>query len=266
MSDKGDSRKKKTDDQDVDNLWRPDKSLGLARAIAKAGYATRSQADAMVRSGRVQVDQIQVTDPSVPVGPQSVIRLDGQPLVTMARRYFALNKPVRVATSTADRGGRRHVTEFFPPEIPGLRPAGRLDANTEGLLLISNDSGWNALAASAAGLEKEYEVSIGGRMSELEARIITAGMHLPNLGFIRPVELEVLAGGDSDSKLRLVIVEGKNRQVRRIFSSLRHNVLGLRRVRIGPITLGNLPPGRFRSLTSEEIACIRNCTEPDQAP
>jgi 23S rRNA pseudouridine2605 synthase len=257
MAEKSESRKKKVGDQSVDGVWRPRRPVGLARAIAKAGYATRSQADAMVISGRVQVDDLLVTDPAIPVGPDNVILLDGQPLVEVARRYFAFYKPVKVVSSASDRGGRRHVTEFLPPDIPGLRPAGRLDASTEGLLLISNDSVWNDLAAGSVGMEKEYEIRVGGRITEVEIGIITAGMHLPNLGFIRPTQVTITQRGENDTTLNLVVVEGKNRQVRRIFSSLRHDVLRLSRLRIGSISLGNLPPGRLRPLTPAEVEAIR---------
>jgi pseudouridine synthase len=233
----------------------------LARAIAKAGYATRSQADEMVRLGRVKVDNLLVTDPAVPVGPESVILLDGQPLVEVVRRYFAFHKPVKVVTAASDRGGRRHVSEFLPSDVPGLRPAGRLDANTEGLLLISNDSAWNALAAGSVGMEKEYEIHVGGTITDIELRIIAAGIHLPNLGFIRPTEVTILAKQENRTELRLVVLEGKNRQVRRIFSSLRHDVLRLRRLRIGPVSLGSLPPGRMRPLTTSEVKRFREAVQ-----
>lgn len=239
-----------------EDLWRPAKPQGLARCIAKAGYATRAQAEAIVRSGRVTVDDQQVTDPAAPVGPDSNIVLDGQPLIEVQRRYLAFHKPPKVITIASDRGGRRQVSEFFPPGIPGLRPAGRLDANTSGLLLISNDHIWNSVAAGSIGLEKEYFVRVTGQVTDLEIKIITAGLLLPNLGFIRPTSLMVLIRNDEQTELRLVVVEGKNRQVRRIFSSLRHDVNVLRRIRIGPVKLGTLPSGRMRPLTREEIKAI----------
>ncbi|MFH1844133.1 MAG: S4 domain-containing protein [bacterium] len=240
-----------------ENVWHPRKMQGVARSITKAGYASRPQAEAMVEAGRVRVDGQLVTDPGTPVGPNNTISLDGQPLLEINRRYFAFHKPIKTVTSTSDRGGRRHVKEFFPSEIPGLRPAGRLDANTSGLILVSNDHIWNSFAASSTGLEKEYFIQIHGQLREVEISIITAGVHLPKLGFIRPTLLEVINADQASTDLKLVVVDGKNRQVRRIFSSLRHDVSILRRVRIGPVKLGSLPSGRLRGLTPDEITGIR---------
>jgi 23S rRNA pseudouridine2605 synthase len=258
MGRKKQSRGQQSAPRPPENVWRPPRVIGLARSITKAGYATRAHADALVRAGRIRVDGELITDPASPVGPTSLILMDGQPLQQINRRYFALHKPLRVATTPSERGGRRHVKEFFPLDIPGLRPAGRLDANTSGLLLISNDALWNDLAAACSGLEKEYEIRIKGRLSEIEIGVITAGMHLPNLGHIRPTKVEIKKQDGDQTFLSLVVVEGKNRQVRRIFSSLRHDVLTLHRLRIGPIMLGGLLPGRLRPLTEAEIGAIRD--------
>jgi 23S rRNA pseudouridine2605 synthase len=239
-----------------DDLWQPERAIGLGRALAKAGYGTRSHTEAMVRAGRVTVDDEQVTDPATPVAPGCVICLDGELLTRVVRRYFAFHKPPRILTSSSDRGGRRLASEFFPDDVPGLRPAGRLDANTSGLLLVSNDASWNSVAAAAPGLEKEYQIQIAGRLSPMEPGIILAGMHLPNHGYIRPTQLRILDQSDTHTILRLVVVEGRNRQIRRIFGLLRHTVVYLRRIRIGPVKLGNLPSGRLRPLTPQEISAI----------
>lgn len=241
-----------------DHAWQPERPIGLSRGIAKAGYGTRTQTEAMVRAGRVTVDGSLVTDPATPIQPGNLVQLDGQPLVKVVRRYFLFHKPPRVITTSSDRGGRRLASEFFPDDVPGLRPAGRLDANTSGLLLVSNDAEWNSLAASAPGLEKEYQIQIAGAFTPIEANVVMAGMHLPNQGFIRPNLVHIVDQTDTHTVLRVVIVEGKNRQIRRVFSLLRHTVVYLRRVRIGPIKLGTLPSGRLRPLTPHEISTIRS--------
>jgi 23S rRNA pseudouridine2605 synthase len=237
----------------VDATWHPDRPMGLARSIAKSGRATRAKATEIIRSGRVKVDGRVVTDPSVCVSPQSEILIDDSPLLKVVYGYFALHKPVKVICTPADRGGRRLVSEFFPPEVPGLCVAGRLDANTSGLILVSNDSVWNDHATNYTQLEREYRVQVRGRLTEMEIGIIRAGVTFPNLGLFRPKSVVILESRENQTILRMVIREGKNRQLRGVFNSLRHDVLSLRRTRIGPVKLGNLNPGRIRALAREEI-------------
>ncbi len=240
--------------------------MGLARTIAKTGHASRAKAERVVTSGRVKVDGRVVTDPAFCVGPESQIELDGQPLAPVAYRFFAFHKPTKVVCSPSDPGAHRLITDFFPSEIPGLTAAGRLDANTSGLVLVSNDAAWNGCAAGGNWLEKEYQVEVSGEITRVEVGIMTAGVHLPTLGFIRPESVKVEQVLADRTRVRLVVIEAKNRQVRRLFHSLRHDVLLLRRTRIGPVRLGNLPAGRMRPLTREEIAAIRGAGQirPDQ--
>jgi 23S rRNA pseudouridine2605 synthase len=227
--------------------------MGLARAIAKSGRGTRAKATEIVRSGRVKVNGRLTTDPTECVGPESEILVDEKPLFRVASRYFALHKPIKVICTPADRGGRRLITEFYPPDVTGLSVAGRLDAQTSGLVLLSNDRIWNDLAASSNRLDCRYRVKVQGRMSDLEIGLISAGMNLASLGHIRPREVTVIETHENQTLLDLVIREGKNRQVRGIFNTLRHDVLFVRRTGIGPVRLGNLPPGRFRPLNRDEV-------------
>ena len=234
-----------------------EKLRGLARTIAKAGWATRPQAEALVRNGRVRVDGRVTRDPHLGVALSSDIRIDGLRLVEAPRRYFAWHKPAHVSVGPGERDRRRASPEGLPPGIVGLRAAGRLDPETTGLVLISNDPAWNANATGGAGLEKEYLVRIAGAFSELEFGVVTAGMHIPKLGFVRPVTARVEERGEGWTILRLVMLEGKNRQIRRIFSTLRHEVLALQRIRIGPVRLDGLAPNLVRPLTESEVELVR---------
>ncbi len=233
------------------------KLRGLARTIAKAGWATRAQAESMVRVGRVRVNGRVERDPCVGVAADADIRVDGRRLVEAERRYFAWHKPAHLAAGPGERDRRRVVPEGLPPGMLGLRVAGRLDAETTGLVLMSNDAMWNANATGGAGLEKEYLVRIAGSFSELEFDLLTAGLHIPKLGFVRPLTARVEERGEDWTALRLVMLEGKNRQIRRLFQTLRHDVLALQRVRVGPVALGDLPPNRVRPLTEPEVQAIR---------
>lgn len=234
----------------------PKGSRGLARAIAKAGYASRRQAEEMVRSGRVEVDQRRVLDPFMAVGPDSDIRIDGNALIEAIRHYFAFHKPPAVSTSAVGGKRIRPVTEFLPRDIPGLRPAGRLDSGTTGLLLISNDSSWNANAAGGCGFAKEYLVTVSGQVGEAEIGVIAAGMTLPKVGPLRPKRASLESEQPDSTTVRLVLVEGKVRQIRHLFTALRHDIVSIHRVRIGPVSLGDLPEGHLRPLTHRQIEAI----------
>jgi len=236
--------------------WHPTRSLGIGRALAKAGYGTRSAADEIVRLGRVSVDGTVVHDPAQTVGPKSKIELDGEPLLEVAFRYFAFHKPLRVIFKEGEEGGERLVQEFLPRDMPGLRPAGRLDAQTSGLVLVSNDAVWIDLAVLSRGLEREYRVEVAGSLGDLDTGLLSSGMHLHNLGFIRPRRVEIVHKDEERTELRLIFTRGRNRQVRRMFRSLRLEVRSLQRVRIGTIALGDLPPGQLRPLTRGEVGSI----------
>ena len=253
---------------DAAGPWSPPRAMGLARALHRAGWGTRRQAEAIVASGRVAVDGEAVTDPRRGVGPESRIELDGHPLSAVRFRYFAFHKPARVVCAASDGPGRKLVDEFLPRDVPGLRAAGRLDGKTTGLLLISNDPVWNADVAGNAGLEQEYRLQLEGELTDLEIGVLTAGVHLPNLGVFRPLSVRIVERLAGRTVLAMVVREGKIRQVRRMFGTLRHKIVLLRRVRIGEIRLGDLSAGTLRPLSADEVASVRAGDRPadDEAP
>ena len=238
--------------------WHPARKMGLARALQQAGWGTRRQTEHLVGTGRVAVDGEACRDPRRAVGPETVIALDGKPLTVVAFRYFAFHKPARIVCAPSDGPGRRLVAEFLPRDVPGLRAAGRLDGKTTGLLLISNDPTWNADVAGSAHLEQEYRLQLEGELSDLEIGVLTAGVHLPNLGVFRPLSVRIIERMAGRTVLALVVREGKIRQVRRMFSTLRHKITLLRRVRIGEIRLGDLAAGELRALSGTEVGSVRS--------
>lgn len=243
--------------------WHPARKMGLARALQQAGWGTRRQTELLVGTGRVAVDGTACRDPRRAVDPQSVISLDGEPLAPVRFRYFAFHKPARVVCTASDGPNRRLVAEFLPADVPGLRAAGRLDGKTTGLLLISNDPSWNSLVAGSAHLEQEYRLQLDGELTDLEVGVLTAGVHLPNLGVFRPLSVRIIERMAGRTVLALVVREGKIRQVRRMFSTLRHKITLLRRVRIGEIRLADLSAGALRSLTDTEVASVRGTAAPE---
>jgi 23S rRNA pseudouridine2605 synthase len=237
--------------------WAPDKPMGLARAVQKAGYGTREFTSGMVEDGRLSVDGQVITDPAHTVGPDSQILLDEKPLKPVRPTYFAFNKPPRVVCNPADGADRRQVLEYLPPDIPGLATAGRMDSRTTGLILVSNDAGWNTELAGSVQLEHEYRVQIEGELSDVELNVITGGIQMPNLGHFRPASVTIVEVLNGRTVLMIVTKGTKARAVRRMFSTLRHKITMLRRVRIGDIRLGNMPSGGVRLLGQQEVENMR---------
>jgi len=241
----------------VDRPWRPTKPIGLARALLKAGYGTRRQTEEMVRQGRIRVGNNRVTDPQQMVDAGADLFLDDELLVRLEMRYFALHKPTRVFCGESDSTERKQIDVFFPENVPGLAAAGRMDSKTSGLILISNDNAWNNLITTTHGLEQEYRIQVEGELSDVELSVMTAGVHLPNLGLFRPQAVRIVEIMNRHTVLNMTVGEGKIRQVKRMLSSLRHQVTLVRRVRIGDIRLGDLSVGGYRELSSPEITSIR---------
>lgn len=230
---------------------------GLARTIAKAGYASRRQAEEMVRSGRVTVDGKRYLDPYMSVTPDREILIDGAPVVEIIRSYFAFNKPAEVTTSPGV--GHRHPTmnDFLPRDVPGLQPAGRLDVGTSGLLLLSNDSAWNAAAASGHGHTKEFLVTVRKAVSDGVIEIMAAGIKVPHVGKVLPSVCGVERRSESETVIRIALSGGKIRHLRSLCATLNLVIDSVHRVRIGPVSLGTLVSGRCRALSRDEIEGIR---------
>lgn len=246
--------------------WHPPRKMGLARALQQAGWGTRRQTELLVQSGRVDLDGEACTDPRAAVDTASTIALDGRPLAAVRFRYYAFHKPARVVCVPSDGPNRRLVAEFLPGDVPGLRAAGRLDGKTTGLLLVSNDPAWNTAVVGSARLEQEYRVQLEGLMTDLEIGVLSAGVHVPNLGVFRPLSVRIIERLAGRTVLALVVREGKIRQARRMFSTLRHKIVLLRRVRIGEIRLGELAAGALRPLTDEEVESVREAARPGGTP
>ncbi|HEX7425067.1 MAG TPA: pseudouridine synthase [Terriglobales bacterium] len=236
------------------------KRIGLARALSKMGYCSRSQAAVLIRAGRVTRNGRITRDPESPVRmPQDRIEVDGSPLDKTPAIYLIMNKPRGVVTSASDEKGRETVYDLLEPGLPWVGPVGRLDKASEGLLLLTNDSEWAAkITEPASHLDKKYHVQVDCVADAgLLARITRGcavegdpGEHLCAKG------ARLLRHGDKNSWLEITLDEGKNRQIRRLLEALEVRVLRLVRVSIGPLELGDLKKGSARRLTPEEKKAI----------
>jgi 23S rRNA pseudouridine2605 synthase len=227
--------------------------VGLARALSKLGYCSRSQAWELIRQGRVTLNGARRRDPETPVNlATDRIHVDGAAVDNRRKLYLMLNKPRGLVTSASDEKSRETIYSCLPPDLPWIAPVGRLDKASEGLLLLSNDSEWSArLLAPESHLEKIYHVQISGRLGPDVARKLEQGVDT-GVGFLRVRKASILRQGTRNSWLEIILDEGKNRHIRRMLEALGIEVLRLVRVAIGPLALGDLSKGAYRELTAQE--------------
>jgi 23S rRNA pseudouridine2605 synthase len=232
----------------------PAKRHGLARVLSKLGYCSRTQAIALVESGRVTVDGRVQRNPERPTdAAHERIAVDGVEVREAPRVYLALNKPRGLIVSAADERGRDTIYPLLESAPASwLAPVGRLDRASEGLLLVTNDSEWAArITDPASAIEKTYHVQVNGHpdaaaLERMHDGVTDAGEHLAAL------RARVLRSGAKNAWLEVVLDEGRNRHLRRLLNALDFEVLRLVRVSIGPIELGTLAKGQWRELTEAE--------------
>lgn len=230
------------------------KRVGLARAISKLGYCSRSRAAEWIRAGRVKLNGAVRCDPETPTHHgKDRIAIDDRVIAASAKLYLILNKPRNVVTTTSDEKGRETVYAYLPKNLPWLAPVGRLDKTSEGLLLLTNDSEWAArITAPETHLGKTYHVQIKAIAGYALLDALRGGVRTSRGDFLRAKDARLLRRGEHHSWLEIILDEGKNRHIRRMLEHLKIEVLRLVRVAIGPLALGDLQKGAKRSLTSGE--------------
>jgi 23S rRNA pseudouridine2605 synthase len=228
--------------------------MRLAKFLAHAGVASRRAAAEIVRAGRVRVNGALERDPAREIDGERV-ELDGNPVAGPQERVvYALNKPAGVVSTARDGHGRRTVVQLIPDETRRLYPVGRLDAQTTGLILLTNDGELaNLLTHPRYEVRKTYRATVGGgAVSEAALAALRAGIELED-GRTAPARARLLARNVIEIELR----EGRKRQVRRMCEAVGHPVQALERVRVGSLELGHLPAGAHRRLSEREIAALR---------
>lgn len=231
----------------------------LQKVLAHAGVASRRKCEELIRAGRVQVNGQTVTELGVKVDPtKDRIAVDGKPVrLETRKRYILLYKPAGVITSVRDPRGRRTVIDLVKDVPERIYPVGRLDYETEGLLLLTNDGELaHRIMHPRYELDKVYEAWVKGHPDEEALRRLREGMRLED-GWTHPAKVERVAERADRTLLRLTIHEGRNRQVRRMCAAVGHPVLALRRVRVGFLTLDKLRPGAWRELTPDEVRRLK---------
>ena len=230
----------------------PGRRVQLHRALSKLGWGSRGQAWAWIQAGEVCVDGRRVTDPLawVDLDRQRVTRAGEAAAV--ARTTLALHKPRGVLTTRSDERGRRTVYHLLPPGLPWVFPAGRLDADSEGLLILTNDSELSVrLTDPEHHTPKTYRATLTGDLTVEAVGALRRGVDLSD-GRTRPAKVRVLVRGDKVALVEFVLTEGRNRQVRRMAAAVCCKVRRLVRVAVGRYELGDLPKGAHRILDESD--------------
>lgn len=233
--------------QDLRNLHSP--CHNIIRTLSKLGVCSRKQACEWVLAGRVQIKGRIIRDPGFKVRSGESILLDGKPALKKNKIYLMLHKPAGYITSRQDEKGRKTVYGLLR-EIPEwIFPVGRLDQDSEGLLLFTNDTAWGEkLTNPASQIARTYRVVVDGVPSPEDLQKIQTGMDIGKGEHSQPASVKLLYSNLSSSALEMTLTEGKNREVRRIFEKLGKQVRSLLRTRFGPFRLDGLPPGRHRRI------------------
>lgn len=238
----------------------------LQKILSEAGIASRREAERWIEEGRVRVNGRVATLGERADKERDAIRVDGRRVALPEKRkktYLLLNKPKGFVTTLSDPESRDTVMDLLPAGIRrGVRPVGRLDVQTEGLLLLTDDGDLaQRVTHPSAGCPKEYRVKVSGDPDERTLEKLRRGIVLEGER-TRPCTIERIGatrrGGQGNAWLRVVLKEGKTRQIRRMFGALGHPVSKLRRVSIGPIRDGSLAPGGWRRLHPKEVEALRH--------
>jgi len=241
--------------------------MRLQKFLAISGVDSRRNCEQYIRDGRVTVDGEIVTDPARLVVPEDQdIRLDSERRRLPRFRYFLLNKPKGVLCTNSDPEGRPRAVDLIPVSDQRLFTVGRLDENTQGLLLLTNDGDLaQRLAHPRFEVVRRYRCQVAGQPTPETLQQLREGMYFSE-GFFRFRQVRFVRHQGRSTVLELELQEGKNREIRRLLARVGHKVLGLERIAFGPLVLGSLPYGRFRELSPQEIRALRQFLAGEQQP
>ncbi|MBK28252.1 MAG: pseudouridine synthase [Verrucomicrobiales bacterium] len=234
-------------------------TLRLQKFLSEAGVASRRHGEKLILSGQVTVDGKVVRLLGTKVDPtKSEVALNGKVIQAKVKRVLALNKPPRILCTRRDNHKRPTVFDLLPDNYGHLFTIGRLDSDSEGLILLTNDGEFcQTMAHPRRGITKTYHVTLAKRVVSGSLERLTAGLR-DDGDLLKAKHAKLLYANNTRSQVELVLEEGKNREIRRMFKVLGYRVLSLRRIAVGPIKLGELPLGKWRVLTKAEIAsCLR---------
>lgn len=235
----------------------------LQKFLAHAGVGSRRHCEDLISAGRVSVNGTVVRELGTRVDPETQkINVDGQPVHVERHVYYLVNKPRGYLCTNRDPARRPLAIDLIPQVSQRVYTVGRLDQDSEGLLLMTNDGELaNRLMHPRFGVEKTYLAQVAGLPSSEDIDQLLKGVWLKE-GHVKAKRVKRLKSQGESTSLRIVLNEGKNREIRRMLARLGHKILRLKRVAIGPVELGSLAAGKNRRATSQEIAALRRASEP----
>ena len=229
----------------------------LNKFLAHAGVGSRRHCEDLIVAGRVSVDGRTIRELGTKVEPEQKICVDGEPLQAERVVYWLVHKPRGYLCTNHDPARRPLAIDLVPQAAQRIYTVGRLDESSEGLLLLTNDGELaNRLMHPRFGVEKTYLVQVAGFPSPADLHQLLKGVWLSD-GHVRARHVKRLKRQGESTWLRIVLNEGKNREIRRMLARLQHKVLRLRRIALGPVQLGHLPAGKARRLTRPELTALR---------
>ncbi|MCH8980150.1 MAG: rRNA pseudouridine synthase [Armatimonadetes bacterium] len=233
------------------------KGIRLHRFIAQCGVCSRRKAEVMIAEGRVEVNGENVVRPGTVVSDSDEVRVDGRTLRQQPHVYIVMHKPRGYLTTMKDEFGRQTVADLLPDVGVAVKPVGRLDKDTDGILLFTNDGELaSRLTHPRYSVEKEYEATVTGTPGERALGRLRRGVTVEGRR-TRPAEVEVVSARENGAKLRIVLKEGRKRQVRLMCAAVGHPVTRLRRVRFGPLRLKGIRPGECKVLGKSQIRALK---------
>lgn len=233
-----------------------DDRLRLNQAIAKTGFCSRRAADELIAQGRVKLNGKVVKEFGTPVSSRDKLSIDNKPIAVKKFTYVAMYKPFGIVTTCQDEQDRQTILDLLPANLSHLRPVGRLDLASEGLIVLTNDGELTQkLTHPSMHTDKCYVVTVNGLMQSQDFKLMASGIELDD-GRTKKAKVRQLSkkqGNSPTTTFELVISEGRNRQIRRMCEKLGYSVIRLVRTGIGALQLGKMTPGTWRYLTVEEI-------------
>lgn len=233
--------------------------MRINKFLAEQGIASRRGSDALVAEGRVTING-KTAKAGDDVSPSDTVMLDGKILSHKVKyEYYLLNKPKGYVCTVSDDKGRKTVMELLPAGVGRVFPVGRLDYDTEGMLILTNDGDLAyRLTSPKNEIPKTYLVRVEGTVTDAQLNRLRAGVEIEKGVLTKKCKITVTETNKTYTKLRVVLTEGKNREIRRMFETVGKTVDFLKRIKIGELTLTGLDRGKFRRLTREEIFYLQN--------
>ncbi len=232
--------------------------MRLQKFLAAAGFGSRRNCEEYITTGRVEIDGEIATELGIRVFPGQKIRVDGEAVRLQPKRHYLLNKPPGYLCTHRDPQGRPRAIDLLPQDGVRLFTVGRLDENSHGLLIVTNDGELgNRLAHPRYRVERTYRVQVAGRPTRETLQQLLKGIHFAEGRFrarrIRPVKQQ-----GKSTFLEMTLTEGQNREIRRLFAKVGHKVMDLQRIAFGPVELSGVGPGEYRPLKPRELKALRD--------